>query len=173
MDQKYHILYVDDEESNLRVFRTAFKKDFQVYTALTAEEGIAILKTTEIHLVVTDQRMPNITGVEFLARIIPDFPDPVRMILTGFSDAQALIEAINSGRVYRYVTKPWNKDELKVVLDEALHTFQLEQDKRKMIRELRDINLRLESEIKQLKMELKGDILCDELPVTTKSDHTF
>jgi response regulator RpfG family c-di-GMP phosphodiesterase len=154
MDKKYNLLYVDDEESNLRIFKTAFRRHYKVFTAITAEEGIRILTTEEIHLIVTDQRMPQMTGVEFLAKILPDYPDAVRMILTGFSDVQAIIEAINSGRVYRYITKPWNKDDLKDILDEALTSFEKERNKRTVIAVLEQQKNQLSNEVDKLKSEI-------------------
>ena len=154
MEKKYNVLYVDDEESNLRIFKTAFRRHYQVFTASTAEEGINILTQEEIHLIVTDQRMPQMTGVEFLAKILPDYPDAVRMILTGFSDVQAIIEAINSGRVNRYITKPWNKDELKDILDEALISFEKERNKREMIAVLEQEKNHLSNEVNRLKSEV-------------------
>jgi len=154
MERKYNVLYVDDEESNLRIFKTAFRRHYQVFTALTAKEGFNILTQEEIHLIVTDQRMPQMTGVEFLTKILPDHPDAVRMILTGFSDVQAIIEAINSGRVNRYITKPWNKDELKCILDEALIAFDKERAKREKIALLEQEKNHLCHEVDRLKSEV-------------------
>mgnify|MGYP001148726145 CR=1 FL=1 len=153
-EKKFNILYVDDEPSNLRIFKMAFKRLYNIFTVNNVDEGIDILKNEEIHLIVTDQRMPHMTGVEFLAKILPEYPDPVRMILTGFSDVEAIIEAINSGRVYRYITKPWNKDELKTILDEALDAWSKEQHKREQIKVLTEVNLQLEEKVKSLKSQL-------------------
>ncbi len=164
MEKKYNVLYVDDEESNLRIFKTAFRKHYKVFTAATAEEGLQILTQEEIHLIVTDQRMPQMTGVEFLAKILPDYPDPVRMILTGFSDVQAIIEAINSGRVNRYITKPWNKDDLKLILDEALVSFDQERNKKAKIAILEQEKNQLANEVDRLKSEIiYKDKIIDEL----------
>ena len=163
IEKKYSVLYVDDEESNLRIFKTAFRRYYKVFTAVTAEEGINILTNEEIHLIVTDQRMPQMTGVEFLAKILPDYPDAVRMILTGFSDVQAIIEAINSGRVYRYITKPWNKDDLKRILDEALIAFEKDRDKKEAIVTLEQQKNQLRIEVDRLKTELtlKNQVISD------------
>lgn len=162
-EKKYNVLYVDDEESNLRIFKTAFRRHYNVYIAATVEEGINILTENEIHLIVTDQRMPKMSGVEFLTKILPDYPDAVRMILTGFSDVQAIIAAINSGRVYRYITKPWDKEELKNILDEALTSFEKERVKKETIAVLEQEKSHLANEIDRLKSELvfKDKIISD------------
>jgi len=156
--KKYSILYVDDEASNLRIFKTAFKRFYRVFTTATVDEGMDILKNNEIHLIVTDQKMPEMSGVEFLAHILPDYPDPVRMILTGFSDVEAIIEAINSGRVYRYITKPWNKDDLKTILDDALTAFQCEQDKREALERLKVENVALQDKVRELSEQLEHGV---------------
>jgi class 3 adenylate cyclase len=135
-NEKFNILYVDDEEQNLTSFRAAFRRHFTVFTAINAREGLRIIRETPIHLIVTDQRMPEMTGVQFLEAVIPECPDAVRMILTGFSDIDAIIKAINTGRVYRYVTKPWNETELKMTLDAALDYYSLQAKNRKLVEEL-------------------------------------
>ena len=91
-----------------------------------------------MHLVIADQRMPEMTGIEFLEKIIPEYPDCVRMVLTGYSDVEAIIQAINKGRVYRYVTKPWQKEELKITIEQALETFQLKRQNRKLVSDLQE-----------------------------------
>ena len=94
------ILYLDDEEHNLVSFRAAFRRHFKIYTAVSAREAVKFLRAHQIPIVITDQRMPEMMGVQFLEAIIPEFPDTIRMILTGFSDVEAIIKAINTGRVY-------------------------------------------------------------------------
>jgi len=129
---KYNILYIDDEEANLRVFKNAFFRKFNVLTASSALEGLSIIENTDIHLVVTDQRMPEVTGVEFInkakllfeGKVLPKF-----ILLTGYSDLEAIMEAVNKGGIWRYLTKPWDQNELKLVLDNALEVYQIELDK--------------------------------------------
>jgi sigma-B regulation protein RsbU (phosphoserine phosphatase) len=141
------ILYVDDEEDNLKVFNSAFRRDYEIHLALSGQEGFEILKKHEIHLIITDQRMPEMTGIQFLEKIIPDYPDCIRMILTGFSDIEAIIQAINTGRVYRYITKPWNKEELKINIDKGLETYHLREQNRKLIEDLKVANQTLEQKV--------------------------
>jgi phosphoserine phosphatase RsbU/P len=142
--EKYRILYVDDEVDNLIIFKAAFRRYYDVHTASSAREGMDILKTHDIQVLITDQRMPEITGVEFLENVISDYPETVRMILTGFSDVEAIIQAINKGRVYQYITKPWDTDELKITIDNALESYRLKNENRKLIQDLKEVNQRLE-----------------------------
>ncbi len=141
------ILYIDDEEDNLTVFYSTFRRNYKVHLATSGQEGLEIMKKHKVHLVIADQRMPKMTGIEFLEKIIPEYPDCIRMILTGYSDVEAIIQAINKGRVYRYVTKPWAKDDLKINIDHALETFNLKQQNRKLFADLKEANLTLEKKV--------------------------
>ncbi|MDP9729431.1 adenylate/guanylate cyclase domain-containing protein [Alicyclobacillus tolerans] len=135
-DLPISILYLDDEEHNLISFRAAFRKHFQIYTTTSAREAVDLLRTHQIPIVITDQRMPEMMGVQFLEAIIPEFPDTIRMILTGFSDVEAIIKAINTGRVYRYITKPWVESELLMTLQGAAEMVRLQHQNKRLIEEL-------------------------------------
>ena len=152
---KYNILYVDDEEDNLLVFRSAFRRLFNIYTATSGDEGIEILKTTPIGVIITDQRMPGMTGVQFV-KTIPDEPENIKMILTGFSDVSAIIEAINTGKVYRYVAKPWNRDELKEIIDQAVKALEIRMESRKTIEILSKRCSDLEIQVEELTAKLNA-----------------
>lgn len=129
-----NILYVDDEEGNLIAFVASFRKYYDnIYTATSGREGLQIMRQHPIDVVLTDQRMPGMTGIQFLETIIPEFPDTIRMILTGFSDIEAVINAINTGRVFRYIQKPWDKNELKLNIDQAIKTHNLERANRELV----------------------------------------
>ena len=141
------ILYIDDEEDNLTVFYSTFRRHYKVHVATSGQEGLEILKKHNIHLVIADQRMPKMTGTEFLEKIIPEYPDCFRMILTGYSDVEAIIQAINKGRVYSYVTKPWARDDLKITIDHALETFNLKQQNRKLFEDIKEANRTLEKKV--------------------------
>jgi class 3 adenylate cyclase/FixJ family two-component response regulator len=142
----FNVLYVDDEENNLNSFRAALRRNYNVFTALSGEEGMELLSKNDIHVIVTDQRMPNMTGVQFL-RTIPSDQDNIRIILTGFSDIESIIEAINTGNIYRYITKPWDKDELKITIDNAVETVMLRRNIKQLIRELQQHNEQLEEKV--------------------------
>jgi|GEM_PF-681951 len=153
-DKKYNVLYLDDEESNLRIFRAAFKHHYKIFTAKSGLEGIEVLKQEEIHLIITDQRMPKMTGVEFLENIIPNYPDPIRIIITGFADIEDIVRALNKCGIHRYIVKPWNREELKLTIDKALETYQLKKDNSGLVQELKEINNSLEGKIQERTSEL-------------------
>jgi len=144
---KSHVLYVDDEDSNLRIFKTTFKRNYKVHIALTISEAFNILDNQPISLIIADQKMPEMTGVEFLSQVILKNPAPVRMILTGYSDLEAVIKAINAAQVYKYATKPWNRDELHKMLEEALNYYQ---ESKKLRLALDNANRRISELEKQL-----------------------
>lgn len=113
------ILYVDDEPNNLVTFKANFRNLYNVYTTNSVEEARTILESNEINVIITDQRMPEISGTQFLESIIEDHPFPVRIILTGYSDMETVIEAINKGQVYRYIMKPMNTEEVRAIIESA------------------------------------------------------
>jgi response regulator RpfG family c-di-GMP phosphodiesterase len=132
MDNKIKILYVDDEKSNLIAFKANFRLDFEIDIAESAKEGMTILEQKPIHIIITDQRMPEITGVEFLESIMDTHPDPMRILLTGYTDLQTVIEAVNKGKIYQYVTKPYTQSEFKELL---LNAFEEYEKRQKLIRD--------------------------------------
>ena len=121
----YPILYVDDEPFALETFRAQFKEDFTIHVAQDGEEAQRILQENEIAAVLTDQRMPRLSGVELLKRVKTQRPDTVRMLITAYTDMDVVIEAINEGNVYRYVTKPYNEDDLRNTLRQGIETYYL------------------------------------------------
>jgi adenylate cyclase len=135
--EKFPILYVDDEEHNLTSFTATFRKDYRIHTATNGNDAMEILRNNVIKLVITDQRMPEMTGIQLLEKLSPEFPDTIRMILTGFSDIEVIIEAINSGNVFRYITKPWDETELRMTIENARQLFDLQTRNRALMEELR------------------------------------
>ena len=101
--EKIRLLYLDDERDELESFRSLYRRVFDVHIASTPERAYEIMKTEDVHVVLTDQRMDLMTGVEFLESIVEDHPDPVRLLVTGYSDITAVINSINQGRVYKYI----------------------------------------------------------------------
>jgi DNA-binding NtrC family response regulator len=130
------VLYVDDEVNNLNSFKAAFRRDFEIFIASSAKEGRKILDTQEIGVIITDQRMPGMTGIEFLESILPIYPDTIRILLTGFSDINAVMDAINRGQVYKYLVKPWQNDELKMYIENALEIYNLRKENKDLARKL-------------------------------------
>lgn len=137
------VLYIDDELNNLNSFKAAFRRNFNIFTAQSAKEGRKILDTEEIGVIITDQRMPGITGIEFLESILPIYPDTIRILLTGFSDINAVMGAINRGQVYKYLVKPWQDDELKMYIQNALEIYNLRKENKELAHKLKMANLEL------------------------------
>lgn len=121
--EKIKVLYIDDEPVNLTIFKAGFRFNYDVFTAQSAEEGLAILKKQNINVIIADQRMPQITGVEFFSSIIDTYPDPIRILMTGYADIEAVINAINAGQIYRYLKKPWEDEELKITIENAYEIY--------------------------------------------------
>lgn len=118
--KEYNILYVDDEVVNLRIFKQSFKRDFEVFVAPDGFQAIEILEKNKIDLIITDQQMPGMTGSQLLIKVVPHYPNIVRMIMTGFSDLNAIADVVNKVGLDKYLVKPWNKDELKNEFDDCL-----------------------------------------------------
>src|SRR3954471_24061394 len=134
--KRYPILVVDDEQDNLDAFRFNFRKTFDILTASGGAEALQILDEKEVAVVVTDQRMPKMTGVERLREVRSRQPEAVGIILTAFTDVDVLVEAINLGQVYRYITKPWDAKEVRGVLQYAIERFHLQRENRRLAAQL-------------------------------------
>lgn len=148
-NHKVRILYLDDEVNNLESFKANFRKHYEIYVTESASEAKQILINNEIEIIITDQRMPNITGVEFLESIIDEYPDPIRMLLTGYADIEAVIDAINKGKIYHYSTKPFNADELKIAIEKAYEVFSLRKKNKELMKSLLQVNTQLEFMLRQ------------------------
>jgi len=146
-DPIYSILYIDDEENNLISFKSTFRREYHVHVASSGEEALEIMEKHNIQVVITDQRMPDMTGIEFLEQIVPLYPDCMRMIMTGYSDMEAVIQAINKGNIYRYISKPWNREDLKITIDSALEVYNLKSQNRHLIDDLKEANQNLELKV--------------------------
>jgi len=144
-----NVLYVDDEVHNLTSFKAGFRRLFNVFIANSAVEGRKILESELIHVIITDQRMPVTTGIEFLESIIPDYPDPIRILLTGYADINAVIDAINKGQVYKYIQKPWMDDDLRINIEKAYEIYSLRQENRELTEQLILANKQLEYLLRQ------------------------
>jgi signal transduction histidine kinase len=130
--RRYPILYVDDEPFALETFRAQFKEDFTIHIAPDVEEAQRLLDQHEIAVVLADQRMPGLSGVELLKRVKIQRPDTVRMLITAYTDMDVVVEAINEGHVYRYVTKPYNEDDLRNTLRQGIETHYLVRERERL-----------------------------------------
>lgn len=133
-DNKIVVLYVDDEENNLVSFKATFRIKYKVLTAISGDEAMEILSKNKVEIIVTDQRMPNMTGVEFLERVLVKYPETMRILLTGYTDTAAVIDAINKGKIFHYLTKPWDENELDMTIQRAHETY-IEQERIKKMNE--------------------------------------
>lgn len=141
---KHTILVVDDESDNVDALERLFRRKYSVLKATSGKQALKMLESNKVSLIVTDQRMPGMTGVEFLSESMESHPDSIRILLTGFTDIDSVISAINSGQVYRYVTKPWDPVDLANTVDKAIERFELSA-------ELKEKNLKLETALRELK----------------------
>ena len=148
-NDKITILYVDDELNNLVSFKAVFRIKYNIYTAISGEEAISILKNKAVHIIITDQRMPNMTGVEFLESIIEEHPDPIRILLTGYADMNAVIDAINKGKIFHYLTKPWNEEELDIAITRAYEVYKQKMEEKETTPKLSVSNEQLEFLLRQ------------------------
>lgn len=149
MGEKIKILYVDDEVHNLQAFKATFRREFEVHIAESGKDAIEIFKNTELDIIITDQRMPEMTGIQFLEEIHKINDEPMRILLTGYSDINAVIDAINKGRVYRYLSKPWQEDELKSTIESAFEVYRLRKENKELIEKLARVNEQLEFLLRQ------------------------
>lgn len=150
------ILYIDDEEINLSNFVLFFQNDFEILTALNGREALPIFAARhDLAVVVTDQRMPEMSGVKFLSEAYQINPDPVRILLTAYSDVNDITEAINLGHIHQYVQKPWKFDELHLILRSAADKFRITQENKHLLTLLDQKNRLLTAANLQLEADLK------------------
>jgi response regulator RpfG family c-di-GMP phosphodiesterase len=147
--EKISILYVDDEENNLFSFKATFRIKYQVLTAISGIEALKILETKPVHLIITDQRMPEMTGVEFLEKVLIKYPDPMRILLTGYADMGAVVDAVNKGKIFHYLAKPWNEEELDMTIIRAYEKYLEKVQLKDMNEKLADSNDQLEFMLRQ------------------------
>jgi response regulator RpfG family c-di-GMP phosphodiesterase len=143
-NNKINVLYIDDEAHNLTSFKATFRRNFNIITAESAEEGYGILQSNNIQVILSDQRMPKITGIEFFESIKETFPDPIRILITGYTDINAVIDAINRGQVYKYLAKPWSEEDVKIYVEKAFEVYRLRKENIELTRKLLDVNKKLE-----------------------------
>ena len=159
----YGILIVDDEKAILESLSLTLASEYRVHTAQTGERGLELLEREEIALVIADQVMPGMTGVEFLEQVFDRNPRTIRMMLTGYADMSSLVRAINEGRIYRYIPKPWEPDELRINVRRALEAFELSHENTQLAAALREANERLRAENLYLRRDLQRRYSFEEM----------
>lgn len=144
--QRHRILCVDDEPNVLNALKRLLRReDFDIATAGSGREGLEVLAREPVHLVLCDQRMPEMSGNEFLARVRERYPDIVRISLTGYTEVDAITESINRGHIYKFFLKPWNDQQLKLEIRQALEYYDLSLDHRRLSAQLAEQNRALEA----------------------------
>jgi signal transduction histidine kinase len=141
---EHTILCVDDESDNVDALERLFRKKYRVLKATSGKEALRLLRDEPVSLIISDQRMPEMTGVDFLEKTLKSHPETVRILLTGFTDIESVIAAINSGQIYRYVTKPWDPRDLMTAVDRGIERFE-------MTAELKEKNKALKEALEELK----------------------
>ncbi|SHN28110.1 Signal transduction histidine kinase [Cyclobacterium lianum] len=159
MTKRINVLYIDDEDNNLNSFKAALRRDFKVHTAMDAEEGLKIAETREFEVVIADQRMPGITGVEFFERLVRINPDPIRILLTGYSDISSVIDAINRGEVYRFIDKPWNLEQIKNAIINAAEIYYARKELKEKNERLEKLHSEMNQFVYSLSHELRGPLM--------------
>lgn len=139
-DSKIKVLYVDDETNNLLAFQAGFRRQYEIFTANTVAEGLGILNENDIQVILADQRMPKTTGVEFFGIVRKVHPDPMRILITGYSDIEAIVGAVNTGEIFRYIKKPWDDLELKNAIQNAHEVYATRKELKNKVHELERAN---------------------------------
>src|SRR4051794_16729534 len=143
MPRRHTILIVDDEPDVVQSVKDLLRLDYKVLGVTSADEAVQLMRDNEVDVIMTDQRMPDMTGVELLEKIKVPYPEATRLLFTGYADIRAVIEAINQGNVYRYITKPWDPDELQTIIREACERHDLIVQRRILMDELEKTNREL------------------------------
>ncbi|HHJ19720.1 MAG TPA: response regulator, partial [Gammaproteobacteria bacterium] len=137
METSPSILVVDDEQRSLESIQRILGSRFDVHVANNISDALAVLQHEWIQVLLCDQRMPDMTGVEFCQKIRDEYPEVIRMIISGYTDAEDIIDALNKGGIYQYITKPWHPDELITKLTNATDLFRLQRENEQLAVELK------------------------------------
>lgn len=154
--KKLTILIVDDELNILNSLKRLLRKEnYNILTANSGKEGLEALKQHSIALVISDQRMPEMTGIEFLRQVKELYPDTVRVILSGYTEVNTIVSAINEGEVYKFMTKPWNDEEIKISIKRALEQYELFQENRELYKKVKEQNEKLVDLVQNLEKKVE------------------
>lgn len=167
--REYPILYVDDEPDNLRIFELTFGRDFEIFTAESGDAGLEIINTQPVALVLSDHRMPGMTGTEFLARVCEIDPQTIRIMVTAYGDAETLRDAINDGSIYHFIPKPWEPEEVRATLVRGIEAYALDRERLQLLREMTVIN----QVSRRLNDQLQSSRVVDVLVSTLRDELGF
>ncbi|NOY65598.1 MAG: response regulator [Nitrospirae bacterium] len=153
-DEPIKILCIDDERNVLRSLKRVFlEDDYEILTAESGKEGLEILKSEQpVQIVISDYRMPGMNGVDFLKAVYENWPDTVRIVLSGYADTASVVEAINEGQIYKFIPKPWNDNDLRVTISNAIERYFLHKRNRELTEQLKQKNKQLQEINKNLEL---------------------
>jgi two-component system, sensor histidine kinase and response regulator len=158
-DQKINILYLDDEEHNLQSFKAAFRREYNIYTTTNSIQAEEILEEENIQIILADQRMPKMTGVQFFEKIRDRHHEPLRILITGYSDITVAIDAINKGEVFRFIDKPWDFECVKNTIGQAYDIYKTRTDLRQRNLELQKANEELDKFVYSASHDLRAPLM--------------
>jgi len=161
--REYPILYVDDEPENLRIFELTFRREFSIVTATSGDEGLEVLRQQPVALVLSDHRMPGMTGTEFLARVAELDPTTIRIMVTAYGDVETLQSAINAGSIYRFIPKPWTPEDVRATLRRGIEAYALAREREELLRELTILNQVSHTLVRELELDRLLDLLLGTL----------
>jgi len=171
---EHTVLCVDDETGIRNAIKRVLRNEpYRLLTAASGPEGLAVLDEESVQVVISDQRMPSMIGIEFLQQVKENWPDTVRVILSGYADLAAVVDSINKGEVYRFLTKPWNDEELKATVRQCLEHYELLRENvslnekiRRQNQELKSRNIELGQEVSSTTAGLRlAQLVLEELPI--------
>ncbi|CAN5872369.1 hypothetical protein BH10CHL1_BH10CHL1_30790 [soil metagenome] len=153
---EHNLLLIDDEVDIVKALRRQFRRHYTTYIANSAAEGYEIMTQVAIQVIISDQRMPGMSGVAFFNQVKNEFPDAIRLLLTGYADIQSVITAINDGNIFRYITKPWHPAELDAIVREAFVKYDLIVENRLLVNKLQEASQFLEKRVAERTAELNN-----------------
>jgi len=163
MGELLKILAVDDEQSSLNAIYRTLRREYDVILSLNGQSALEVLKGQKIAVILGDQRMPEMTGVEFFKKSLGVQPGAVRILITGYSDIEAIIQAINEGQIFYYINKPWEPDDLRIIISRAAEQYRLVQENQRLMKELEAANQRLEAENVSLHEQVQKQYVFDNI----------
>lgn len=159
MKGKIQVLYIDDEENNLSSFKASLRREFTIFTTIDPLEGLKMAEENHFEVVIADQRMPGMTGVEFFEKLVKIKPDPIRILLTGYSDIASVVDAINKGEVYRFIDKPWNIEQIKNAITTASDIYYTRLELKEKNEKLKKANSEMNQFVYSLSHDLRGPLM--------------